>query len=169
MERVGRWLRSRTCCLAPTADLTPGARNGCGLRAEAYHASAAAASPASSSLAAASHPAATAHRAGTLSITFSGAGFLLPYFVGVLGVLRKAGVVQPGTHVAGGEVEGRKERRVVGPRGGSLQGRVKGGWRTDGQWGRVGSYLCSARATLRVPALHAPARITPPPPPGAPG
>ncbi|GFR45503.1 hypothetical protein Agub_g6891, partial [Astrephomene gubernaculifera] len=49
------------------------------------------------------HPAAVAFRSGNIGITFSGAGFLLPYFIGVTEVLQHLRVLRPGrsTPVAG--------------------------------------------------------------------
>ncbi|GLC38577.1 hypothetical protein PLESTF_001545400 [Pleodorina starrii] len=43
-----------------------------------------------------SHPAAAAHKAGRLAITFSGGGFLLPYFIGVADALLQLGVLRLG-------------------------------------------------------------------------
>ncbi|GLI64202.1 hypothetical protein VaNZ11_007394 [Volvox africanus] len=42
------------------------------------------------------HPAAEAHQSGRLAITFSGGGFLLPYFIGVADALLQLGVLRLG-------------------------------------------------------------------------
>ncbi|KXZ42156.1 hypothetical protein GPECTOR_194g324 [Gonium pectorale] len=49
------------------------------------------------------HPALDALQSGRLAISFSGGGFLLPYFIGVAEVLQQLGVLRPGgaTPVAG--------------------------------------------------------------------